>query len=112
MSVRAVLFDAGHPLLAMDYAAVAERLRARGHDVADAAVVSAERRARIRLDGEQAAAPTRGRTGEGRYGRYLLDYLGIGDDDERRHFAEWRRGYNAAVGFWCRACGGAVEALG
>jgi len=112
MSVRAVLFDAGHTLLAMDYAVVAERLRARGHDVADAAVVSAERRARIRLDGEQAAAPTRGRTGEGRYGRYLLEDLGIGDDDERRHFAEWRRGYNAPVGLCCRADAEAIEALG
>jgi len=90
--IRAIVFDAGHTLLEMDYARVAEYLRARGHEVAEAAVVAAERRARTRLDVEQAAQPTRARTGQGRYVRFLLDALSIGHDDERRALAEWRRG--------------------
>ena len=79
MPVRAVLFDAGHTLLEMDYAAVTSALTARGHAVTQEAVTAAERRARIRLDHEQAAQPTRARTGGGRYVRYLLEALGIID---------------------------------
>ena len=58
MTVRAVLFDAGHTLLEMDYAAVTSALAARGHAVTQDAVTAAERRARIRLDHEQAAQTT------------------------------------------------------
>jgi FMN phosphatase YigB (HAD superfamily) len=53
--VRAVLFDAGHTLLELDYARLTAQLGSRGHRVSERQVVEAERRARIRLDGEQAA---------------------------------------------------------
>lgn len=82
--IRAVIFDAGNTLLEMDYEVVATQLRSRGHDVSAAAVMQAERRARVRLDHEQAAQATRARRGEGRYLRYLLEALGIGDDAEHR----------------------------
>ena len=36
--IRAIVFDAGHTLLEMDYARVTEYLRARGHEVDEAAV--------------------------------------------------------------------------
>src|SRR4029077_116088 len=77
MPVRAVLFDAGHTLLEMDYAAATSALAARGHAVTQEAVTAAERRARIRLDHEQAAQPTRARTGGGRYVRYLMGGVGV-----------------------------------
>lgn len=43
--IQAVLFDAGHTLLEMDYPLFAGFLRSRGHERSDAAVVEAERRA-------------------------------------------------------------------
>src|SRR5262249_33575683 len=78
--VRAVIFDAGYTLLEMDYGEVTSFLRSRGLTVDEAAVIDAERRARKRLDAERAAEASRERTGEGRYVRYLLEYLGIFDD--------------------------------
>ena len=111
MPVRAVLFDAGHTLLEMDYAAVTSALAARGHAVTQEAVTAAERRARIRLDHEQAAQPTRARTGGGRYVRYLLEALGITDTGEQRAVAEWRRAFNLPVGLCHRADAEAVDAL-
>jgi putative hydrolase of the HAD superfamily len=109
--IRAVVFDAGHTLLEMDYVTVTAHLRSRGHDVAEAAVIDAERRARLRLDGEQAAQPTRERTGQGRYVRYLLEALGIIDDTERRHVAEWRRAFNVPIGLCHQADPEAAPAL-
>src|SRR5215475_1372417 len=109
--IRAIVFDAGHTLLEMDYARVTEYLRARGHEVAEAAVAAAEREARMRLDVEQAARTTRVRTGQGRYVRYLLDALSIGDDDERRALAEWRREFNVPIGLCHRADPEAARAL-
>jgi len=109
--IRAIVFDAGHTLLEMDYARVTEYLRARGHEVAEAAVVAAEREARMRLDVEQAAQTTRARTGQGRYVRFLLDALSIGDDEERRALAEWRRGFNVPIGLCRRADPEAAHAL-
>src|SRR5215472_2091824 len=109
--IRAIVFDAGHTLLEMDYARVTEYLRARGHEVAEAAVVTAERGARMRLDVEQAARATRARTGQGRYVRFLLDALSIGDDEERRALAEWRRGFNVPIGLCRRADPEAAHAL-
>ena len=47
--VRAVIFDAGHTLLEMDYARLAEYLASRGHDVSLAAVTDADRRAPMAL---------------------------------------------------------------
>ena len=111
MPLRAVLFDAGHTLLAMDYAAVTAMLASRGHAVTEPMVTTAERRARIRLDHEQAAQPTRARTGGGRYIRYLLECLGITDDGEQRAVAEWRRGYNLPVGLAHQPDVEAAEAL-
>jgi putative hydrolase of the HAD superfamily len=106
------MFDAGHTLLEMDYAQLTGFLRSRGRDVREEAVIDAERRARIRLDIERAAEPTRGRTGEGRYVRYLMEHLDIADDAERRAVAEWRRSFNAPIGLCRRADGEAASALG
>jgi len=109
--IRAVIFDAGHTLLEADYGAATRQLRAGGADVSEAAVVEAERRARIRLDDEQASAAIRARTGQGRYVRYLLDHLGVSEAEAQRAFAEWRRAFNPPVGLCHRADGEAVRAL-
>ena len=110
-TVRAVVFDAGHTLLEMDYARLTAYLVSRGHDLGEATVMEAERRARARLDVERAAPATRERTGEGRYVRYLVEYLGIADDAERSAIAEWRRGFNVPIGLCHRADGDAAKAL-
>jgi putative hydrolase of the HAD superfamily len=111
MSVRAVLFDAGHTLLEADYACLAAQIRARGHAVSDAAVIAAERRARARLDEAQAAQATRERTGAGRYLRYLFEALGIDDEGDLAAVAAWRRGFNVPVGLCHRADPEAMDAL-
>ena len=110
-TVRAVVFDAGHTLLEMDYARLTAYLVSRGHHVSEAAVTEAERRARLRLDVERAASATRERTGEGRYVRYLVEYLGITGDAERSAIAEWRRGFNVPIGLCHQADGAAAKAL-
>ncbi len=110
-TVRAVVFDAGHTLLEMDYARLTAYLVSRGHPLCGAAVTEAERRARIRLDVERAAQATRERTGEGRYVRYLVEYLGIEGDAERSSIAEWRRGFNVPIGLCHQADGEAAKAL-
>jgi HAD superfamily hydrolase (TIGR01509 family) len=65
----------------------------------------------VRLDREQAAQASRARAGGGRYVRYLLDELGIADEDERRAVAEWRRGYKQPIGLAHRADAEAADAL-
>jgi len=75
-AIRAVVFDAGHTLLELDYASLTAYLVSRGHDLTVAAATDAERRARIRLDTERAAQSARERTGEGRYVRYLVEHHG------------------------------------
>jgi putative hydrolase of the HAD superfamily len=110
-AVRAVVFDAGHTLLEMDYARLTAFLVSRGHDLRETAVTEAERRARMRLDTERAAQATRERTGEGRYVRYLAEYLAIADDAERVAIAEWRRGFNVPIGLCHQADGHAAKAL-
>ena len=110
-TVRAVVFDAGHTLLEMDYARLTAFLVSRGHRLGEAAVTEAERRARVRLDVERAGQATRERTGEGRYVRYLMEYLGIGDDAERIAVAEWRRGFNVPIGLCHQADGEAAKAI-
>jgi FMN phosphatase YigB (HAD superfamily) len=110
-TIRAVVFDAGHTLLEMDYARLTAYLVSRGHDLSEATVIEAERRARIRLDVERAAQPTRERTGEGRYVRYLVEYLGIDGEAERTAIAEWRRGFNVPIGLCHQADGEAAKAL-
>src|SRR2546430_9946877 len=96
--IRALVFDAGHTLLEMDYARLTAYLVSRGHDLGEAAVTGAERRARIRLAVEREAQATRGHTGEGGYVRYLVDYLGIEDDAERTAMAECRAGFTFRIG--------------
>src|SRR5262245_34773528 len=110
-TVRAVVFDAGHTLLEMDYARLTAYLASRGLDVSEAAVTDAERRARMRLDTERAMQASRERTGEGRYVRYLMEYLGITDEGERRAIAEWRRSFNVPIGLCHQADGEASKAL-
>lgn len=110
-AIRAVVFDAGHTLLELDYARLTAYLVSRGHDLTVAAVTDAERRARIRLDTERAAQSARERTGEGRYVRYLVEHLGITDDAERGAVAEWRRGFNVPIGLCHQADGEAAKAL-
>jgi FMN phosphatase YigB (HAD superfamily) len=109
--VRAVLFDAGHTLLEFDYPLLTAQLVSRGHPVSEVRVVEAERRARIRLDGEQAAQPTRARLGAGRYLRYLLGGLGITGEEDVAAITAWRRGFNLPVGLCHQADAQAVDAL-
>lgn len=109
--VRAVLFDAGHTLLEFDSLRFTAVLRERGHAVSQAAVTEAERRARARLDAEQAAQPTRERKGVGRYLHYLLEHLGITDEAERAAVAAWRRGFNLPIGMCHQPDPQAAEAL-
>ena len=111
MSVRAVIFDAGHTLLAADYAALTAAVRAQGRDVTERAVVDAERRARVRLETERDAQGTRARTGAGRYLRYLLHGLGITDEADHTALAAWRRAYNLPIGLCRLADPDAVRAL-
>jgi putative hydrolase of the HAD superfamily len=109
--MKAVLFDAGNTLLEMDYPLIATQLRMRGHAVTDAGVANAERRARVRLDEEQAAQPTGERRGAGRYFRYLLANLGIDDAAELAALTTWRRHFNLPVGLCHRPNAEAVAAL-
>jgi FMN phosphatase YigB (HAD superfamily) len=111
VSVRAVLFDAGHTLLAADYAALTAAVRACGRDVAERDVVDAERRARVRLETERDAQGSRARTGAGRYLRYLLEGLGVSNESEHAALSAWRRGFNLPIGLCCRADPDAVAAL-
>ena len=109
--VRAVLFDAGHTLLEADYACLTGFIRSRGHDVSEGQVATAERRARRRLDEEQAAQPTRARTGAGRYMRYVMEGLGITDDAHVKAVTAWRRTFNLPVGLCHIADVEAADAL-
>ena len=109
--IGAVLFDGGHTLLEFDYALLTAQLTARGHDVTEARVTEAERRARIALDTEQANQPTRAKLGAGRYLRYLLGGLGISSDEEVAAIAAWRRAFNLPIGLCHQADAQAVEAL-
>lgn len=96
--IRAVLFDAGHTLLEADYACLTGFIRSRGYDVSEGQVATAERRARRKLDEEQAAQPTRARTGTGRYMRYVMEGLGITDDAHIKAVTAWRRTFNLPIG--------------
>jgi FMN phosphatase YigB (HAD superfamily) len=110
--IRAVLFDAGHTLLEFDYALLTAQLVARGHVVDSARVREAERRARIRLDREQAAQATRAKLGAGRYLQYLLSDLRITGEDDVAAITAWRRGFNLPVGLCHQADAQAADALG
>ena len=53
----------------------------------------------------------RGRTGGGRYVRYLLDELGIADPEEQRAITAWRRGFNLPIGLCHQADPQAMAAI-
>ncbi len=110
--MRAVIFDAGNTLLRMNYAVIAEHLRARGHAASVDQVEEAELRARVRLDPHLApGASTEATLTHGRYLRYLLEHLAITDDAEIEAIARWRRGYNLPVGLWTRPDAEALSAV-
>jgi putative hydrolase of the HAD superfamily len=110
--VRAVLFDAGNTLLRMDYRVIAAHLQERGRAATPERVEEAELRARVRLDPHLApGASTESTVTHGRYLRYLLEHLGITDEEEIQAIARWRRGYNLPVGLWNRADPEALAAL-
>jgi putative hydrolase of the HAD superfamily len=110
--LRAILFDAGNTLLRMNYAVIAEQLKARGRPVTVEQVEEAELRARVRLDPHLApGASTESGTSQGRYLRYLLEHLGITMEAEIEDIARWRRGYNLPVGLWHLADPEAAAAL-
>ncbi|PYM17113.1 MAG: hypothetical protein DMD81_10445 [Candidatus Rokuibacteriota bacterium] len=101
--VRAIFFDAGNTLVRMNFAAVADRLRALGVTVTTDALIRAERRARVRLDEGHLARSTSGtetRSTQDAYLRYVLDEVGIVDDALVTALAGWRRDYNVPVGLW------------
>jgi len=107
-----MFFDAGNALLRMSYEALAEQITARGFPVDPRRVREAELRARVRLDaGLAPGVSTESGSTSGRYLRYLLEGLGVTDEETVRPMAEWRRGYNLPVGLWHHADPEAEAAL-
>ena len=110
--VRTMFFDAGNTLLRMNYEVLAEQLRVRGCAVGLERVREAEWRARVRLDAHFAPGmSTESGSASGRYLRYLLEGLGVTDEETVRSMAEWRRTYNLPVGLWHHADPEAEAAL-
>src|SRR6185295_6989472 len=99
--VRAIFFDAGNTLIRMDYRVIVAELTRLGGAVTLADVERAEWRARVRLDASftPGASTEHPDTGE-RYLRLILDELGVRDTKIQTALADWRRGYNAPMGFW------------
>lgn len=101
MGLRAVFLDAGNTLLALDYEAIAERIRADGHAVTPAEVRRAEQRARVRLDPH--LGPSRSTETPDvfqLYVRYLLEGLAVSwGPDAERLVADLRRA-NPPFGLW------------
>jgi HAD superfamily hydrolase (TIGR01509 family) len=108
---RAILFDAGNTLLAMNYPVIAEQLRGRGHGVTAAQVEEAELRARVKLDATLRGDSTESPTSASRYLGFLLEHLGITDESEVREITRWQRSYNLPVGLWNRPAPDAAAAL-
>ena len=114
--IRAVFFDAGNTLLRMNYADIAAELGRHGVSATPETIQRAEWRARVQLDEEIFArsfpdVSTESRSIGGRYVRYLLEALGITDENIIAALAEWRRGYNPPVGLWNTADPHAAAAL-
>jgi putative hydrolase of the HAD superfamily len=110
--LRALLFDAGNTLVRIKYAAIAGELRRRGHLVDAATVEEAEIGARVRLDPHLTpGASTESAGTHDRYLRYLLEPLGITDEEEIADLARWRRAYNQPLGLWTEPETGASDAL-
>lgn len=104
-SVRAVFFDAGNTLVRMDYAAIAGELVGHGVRVSASDVQRAEWRARVELDAELGARPSRHASTEAGsagdlYSRLILAELGVEDGPVIDAVAAWRRAYNPPVGLW------------
>ena len=99
--VRAIFFDAGNTLIRMDYRVIVAELTRLGGAVTLADVERAEWRARVRLDASftPGASTEHPDTGE-RYLRLILDELGVRDAKIQSALADWRRSYNAPMGFW------------
>jgi putative hydrolase of the HAD superfamily len=100
-AVRAIFFDAGNTLIRMDYPVIVAELARLGRSVTLADFERAEWRARVRLDASFApgASTEHPDTGE-RYLRFILDELGVRDAGIQAALADWRRRYNAPLGFW------------
>jgi putative hydrolase of the HAD superfamily len=78
VALRAVFLDAGNTLVGLDYAVMAECLRARGHPLTPEAVRAAEQRARPRLDPHLRGGRSTETVDTFRhYVRYTLDGLGV-----------------------------------
>ncbi|MGH7308271.1 MAG: HAD family hydrolase, partial [Candidatus Rokuibacteriota bacterium] len=104
-SARAVFFDAGNTLVRMDYAAIAGELLGHGVRVSATDVQQAEWRARVVLDAELGARPSRHASTEAGsagdlYSRLILAELGVEDGRVIDAVAAWRRAYNPPVGLW------------
>ena len=114
--IRAVFFDAGNTLLQMNYVVIARELARHGARVAPEEVQRAEWRARVRLDDDVfrpagAETSTESRSSAGRYLRYVLEGLGVRNEETIEKVAEWRRTYNLPVGIWNTADPQAQDAL-
>ncbi len=107
-----MFFDAGNTLLRMNYAAIADALRAAGHPVDPETLQRAEWRARVRLDTHLlGGASTESRSTGDRYLAYLLDEAGIADAAVIDAMRRWRRDYNQPVGVFDTADPDAEAAL-
>jgi putative hydrolase of the HAD superfamily len=110
-ALRAVFLDAGNTIVALDYAVIADRLRAAGHPVTEAAVRLGEAHARVRLDAYLAGGRS---TEDGdvfqRYFRYLVEHLGIPWDPGAADVAASLRKI-APFGLWSVGVPGAADVL-
>jgi len=114
--LRAVFFDAGNTLLQMNYAVIAEELARHGLRVAPEAVQHAEWRARVRVDDEVFSrslpdTSTESRSSAGHYLRYVLEGIGVTDEETVERIGDWRRTFNQPVGVWNTPDPQAQEAL-
>jgi putative hydrolase of the HAD superfamily len=88
-AVRGVFLDAGNTLVALDYEAITERIRAAGHAVTLPEVQRAEHRARVRLD-PHLGGPRSTETPDTfrLYVRYVVEGLGLAWDPAAERMAE------------------------
>ena len=101
MPIRAVFLDAGNTLVGLDYEAIADRIRAEGHDTDAPRVRAAEFRARVRLDPHLVArASTETADVFTRYVRYVLDELGIAWGEGGPSLVQDLRAAHPPFGLW------------
>lgn len=101
MALRAVFLDAGNTLLALDYEAIAARIRVAGPAVTPVAVRRAEHLARVRLD-PHLRGPRSTETPDvfQLYFRYLLEGLAVPWNPDAERMATDLRGINPPYGLW------------